>query len=911
MNEIQETMVAEKVNPRALHIGRFLTFNGVLFIGLGVYLIFQTGSWQAYTLLIAALIVTIGSGIGTNNISNDQESSGGWILFAANLIGPAIPSLALTRMGLISVPYMLISSFLIIRYLIPSRRRNFSAIISILTILSVIAIEVINPSWTLDSQLVLNIGFIFILLSLLLGISAIFFGPVWNRLHIREKLIGSVSILSIILIGVLTANSIRNLFQQAETEELKQLTAIYDGYNTYVASLEDTAAALALSLADRQDVLNLLQARDRQGLLDLLTPLFDSLKKDYEIVHMYIEDPDGTVFVRIHNPESYGDDITYRRTATAALQAQQPVAGVEIGPGRLGVRGVAPLFDDTKFVGLTEVGIDYDQAFINDLKENTNVDYTIWIAQEAAAPAGLQPPENFLDAPIPELFFYASTNQTILLPIPEEAYSRVFETATVETHYVSDGSEELVVLIAPLLGYGGRTIGVFEIISSRAQTLANIQNDLLNSVGVAAVVSIIGFASLLLLSQILVLRPIDKLTTTSRRQLAGDLAIRVPSLGHDEFGELGSTLNALTESLQESVQDLEKRVEERTEELEKAAQQIQHRATQFESIAEVSHIISTIQSLDELLPQITQMISQHFGFYHTGIFLLDETNEYAVLRAANSEGGLKMLERGHRLGVGQTGIVGFVTSTGDPRIVLDTGADAVYFDNPDLPDTRSEMALPLKGGDKLIGALDVQSTEANAFSQEDINILSILADQVSIAIENVRLYEETQEALAQTETAYRQSTIQSWSDIQRIAPVVGYRFDGNKPEPLTQISESEHFEEQQDIFSVPVKLRGTSIGRLRIKPRSDGHQWSEDEIAIIRATADRVALATENARLVAESQRRASKEQAIGDISTKISAASINIRSVLQTAVEELGRALPGSDVVIQLTDKNQTGGAK
>jgi GAF domain-containing protein/HAMP domain-containing protein len=399
-----------------------------------------------------------------------------------------------------------------------------------------------------------------------------------------------------------------------------------------------------------------------------------------------------------------------------------------------------------------------------------------------------------------------------------------------------------------------------------------------------------------------IVEPIESLATTAEHVTAGDLSQKVSIKRLDEIGALGNAFNAMTSQLRDLISGLEQRVAERTAELETANQQVAHRAEQFEAIAQVSRIISTIQEQEELLPRITRMISQYFGFYHVGIFLLDENKQFAVLRATNSKGGERMLARKHRLEVGRTGIVGYVTSTGTPRIALDTGSDAVYFDNPDLPETRSEMALPLMSGNQVIGALDVQSTQPNAFTQEDIDILSVLADQVSTAIQNARLYEESREALAQAETAYRQLTSQAWSNIKRISPVVGYRFDGSKPEPLTQPTNGQQVGVPQDAYSVPVQLRGKSIGRLRIKPPTDGHQWTEDEIAIIHATAERVALAAENARLVLESQKRASKEQVIGEISSKIGA-SINLDNILQTTLREMGRILPGAEISIQVTE--------
>lgn len=394
--------------------------------------------------------------------------------------------------------------------------------------------------------------------------------------------------------------------------------------------------------------------------------------------------------------------------------------------------------------------------------------------------------------------------------------------------------------------------------------------------------------------------PIVDLTEIATKISEGNIELEATARGPNETVRLANAFNSMTAQLRNFIGGLEERVAERTAELEAANQQIARRAEQFEAIAQVSRIISSIQDREVLLPRITRMISQHFGFYHVGIFLLDENNQYAVLRAANSEGGKRMLARKHRLEVGQTGIVGHVTSTGVPRIALDTGVDAVFFDNPDLPDTRSEMALPLKIGTQIIGALDVQSTTPNAFSQEDISTLSTLADQVSTAIQNARLHEEVREALAQAQSAFRQMTGQAWSNVRRFAPIVGYRFDGNKPEPLTQHTNDWEAEGQKDALSIPVQLRGESIGRLRIKSTSEDHQWTEDEIAIIRATAERVALAAENSRLILESQKNAAKEQVIGEISSKIGA-TINLDNILQTTLREMGRILPGAEISIQV----------
>jgi GAF domain-containing protein len=170
----------------------------------------------------------------------------------------------------------------------------------------------------------------------------------------------------------------------------------------------------------------------------------------------------------------------------------------------------------------------------------------------------------------------------------------------------------------------------------------------------------------------------------------------------------------------------------------------QRRAVPLRAAAEVARDATAILDVNQLLDETVHLISGQFGFYHAGVFLLDERGEYAVLQAASSEGGGRMLERGHKLQVGKVGIVGYVSDTGEPRIALDVDEDAAHFASSDLPDTRSEMALPLKVRGRVIGVLDVQSTQEAAFSEDDVAVLQTLADQLATAIENARLFEQAQ-----------------------------------------------------------------------------------------------------------------------------------------------------------------------
>ena len=367
--------------------------------------------------------------------------------------------------------------------------------------------------------------------------------------------------------------------------------------------------------------------------------------------------------------------------------------------------------------------------------------------------------------------------------------------------------------------------------------------------------------------------------------------------------------------LQRFNEGLEKLAQERTLALENANARIEYRAAQFEAIAQVSRTISSTQDLNTLLPQIASVISRLFGFYHVGIFLLDARGEYAVLSAANSEGGQRMLARDHRLKVGETGIVGYVTATGNPRVALDTGADAVFFNNPDLPGTHSEMALPLKVSGHVIGVLDVQSTERNAFAEEDVSILSTLADQVGIAIQNSRQYEETRRALIESESLSRQFIEQAWQQFTKSRNLAGIRHTGASATILyakngeakgESWSSKEQTEAQSRSASLvlPIKLRGETIGSVEVRS-PDNREWDQDELDIVTAIIERAAVALENSRLLTESQKRAAKERTIGEISAKISAQS-DIDQLLKTAAQELGRSLPKANISIQFKKEDE-----
>ena len=281
-----------------------------------------------------------------------------------------------------------------------------------------------------------------------------------------------------------------------------------------------------------------------------------------------------------------------------------------------------------------------------------------------------------------------------------------------------------------------------------------------------------------------------------------------------------------------------------------------------------------------------------------------------------------MLARQHKLKVGQVGIVGYAAASGQPRIALDVGQDAVFFDNPDLPQTRSEMGLPLKIQNRVIGVLDVQSTESAAFSEEDIAILQILADQIALAIEDARLLRESRQALEEVETLYGAQVRARWqrygashfgdgklsyawgpTGVQRLSKPglsdqeLNSGVDSkDQPDPVGIAEDQDGLQ----TIKVPIELRGQRLGNLILKRQKDQPAWSPEEEELIEQTISQVALALESARLLQEAQRLATREQQINIIASQVRA-SVNFETILQNTVRELGKALGASRTTIQI----------
>ena len=362
-------------------------------------------------------------------------------------------------------------------------------------------------------------------------------------------------------------------------------------------------------------------------------------------------------------------------------------------------------------------------------------------------------------------------------------------------------------------------------------------------------------------------------------------------------------------------------------ETQRLVMESQRRAAQLQTATEVAQITSSILTLEALLDQSVNLLRDRFGYYYVGLFLVEETGRWAVLRAGTGDAGRIMLERGHRLEIGGVSMIGRCVAQNQARIALDVGAEAVRFENPVLPDTHSELALPLQSRGRAIGAMTIQSVERAAFSEEDIAVLQTVADQLGNAIENVRLFDEMEQTVRALEAAQGAYTQESWrAFLDMMGQRLGYRYRLGL-EPLTAISPEAqaaleqqrrivaHYaaeaadvagqaaEAQRAAVAVPVRLREQTIGALNV--RFDEAHVPPETLALIEQVAEQLALSLESARLYQATQQRAAQERLISEVTGRMRE-SLDLERILQTAVRELGRVSGAARVDVQLgTDED------
>jgi GAF domain-containing protein len=293
---------------------------------------------------------------------------------------------------------------------------------------------------------------------------------------------------------------------------------------------------------------------------------------------------------------------------------------------------------------------------------------------------------------------------------------------------------------------------------------------------------------------------------------------------------------------------------------------------------------------EQLLARVVPLIPEQFGYYFAAIYLIDPSGKWAELKEATGEAGRVLRQNHHRLEISGKNMVGTAIRDLSPRIAQVASEEKQRFENPLLPYTRSEIALPLMVGDRVLGALNVQSTRESDFGPQVIETMQNMAGQVAIALENARLFQEAQQNIKEMRAVQRQYLLQGWQGLSEENENLEYRIGDEEDENSSKLE-------------VPISLRDQILGQIMLEGQSE---WTADQQSLVDAVATQAAIALENARLVSESRHIALRERMASEITSKIWA-SATIDGVLQTVVKELGRRLDASRATVELKIDSDT----
>lgn len=708
----------------------------------------------------------------------------------------------------------------------------------------------------------------------------------------RKLIISSLLILVVIIFGVVSLDIFTTLSNanQREEESLKNLE---NTFSARIEALEAFAIGLALEVANNPEVQAAFAAGDRARLVELTLPSYQVINAQFDVPQHQFHLPPATSFLRLHQLDQFGDDLSsFRFTVLAANELKQPLAGIEIGRGGLGVRGVAPVSYQGEHIGTVEFGLNVDERLLKDLQDQFGNDWQIFLRREPAEIATFIGATEDAAGPVSDLVFQASTFDSPLFG-QSEAYDKALQGEAAFSESTRN-DRTYTLYSTPLLDYSSNVIGVLDIVVDRTPVVQGINNRIFSATGVL-LLALVLIGSGLAFVATRTLHPIAELEKSAAAIAQGDLNQVVKVNSKDELGALATTFNNMTAQLRSLVGSLEQQVTARTQALT--------------ATAEVSRYLSTILDPHELVLQVVEQVKEAFNYYHAHIYLLAEDGKTLKMVGGTGEVGQTLLERGHTVSI-ERGLVGQAARTRQTVLVPDTGADANWLPNPLLPDTQSEIAVPIIYGDVVLGVLDVQQNIVNGLNEEDKKLLESIARQAAIALQNASVLERSR----QNAEALRESQ-QLFETILETAPIpflISRISDARVLYANRQYGELFHLPMDQligyptpDFYDDPsdranilkkVQADGFIKDHEFLAKRTDGTRlWVSISIQPIMYEKNPALLAaiydlTERKASEETLKRRAERDRVLNRISTKIRGAA-SMEQILQVAVQEVRHA--------------------
>ena len=588
-------------------------------------------------------------------------------------------------------------------------------------------------------------------------------------------------------------------------------------------------------------------------------------------------------------PSDLSQSAAYRTAISTQLQGQSSAIAVSLGDQGAVVEIVNTIYwRDGTPIGYIVARVSNSRVFFNNIRlDDTRQNYSAYTFLTSSQGVLIAPPQTRDRATVADQSIGVS--RALAGQSGVDIYSANDGADYVGYYTLIGGTPFALVTQAP-----------FDVVYSNALNFFTVRAFVV-SAGVIALLVL-----LVLIFTQLITPSLYRLRQATQAISDGNFEVEVPDAERgDEIGMLAASVVTMRDQVRLLIGDLEGRIATRTRDIS---------ATQ-----DISRFAVTQRDLQTLMDRVVELIVERFpNIYHAQIFMLDEEAETPSCVPARATAGQELLSRGHRLSVGSLSVIGQVTQQGRLIVARDAAMSQVHRSNEFLPETRAEVAIPLSVGDVIIGALDVQSKTRDAFDDDQVNVLQTMADQIAVALQNARLYEELLRRFSEIEESNREATRRAWQEFMRDQRVEGLTSEAGYKTKLDVSSlRREAIQRGETVvgqvtdrntipIAVPVQLRGQVLGAVEWEIPAGG--LSEEKLELAQELANRLALSLDNARLFQESQRATERERLVNNIATKLTAQT-SINDILQTAVREVGQALRAPQVSIRLHGSGEGNG--
>jgi signal transduction histidine kinase/HAMP domain-containing protein len=853
----------------ALWSAGIFTLLGIVFFFFSVYNVFilQKGHFDPSDLLLTPVTILMVAGglTGFILIRRGHLIPGLWLAFGVAVVPPILAVLVLGNVFAVALVYTLTLAFVMITWVFPKSERRKAIVASAVAILIMLTIELWNPAFRLRSITLQNFAPFAIGLAAI-GLLAFFIRQAAIG-SIRTKLITAFVLMALLSMGLVAYSSLQtmrstltenigvnlNNLSKAKAVEIGQtIKREFDLMSSL--AINDAVRAEAVK-SNQENILNqsAIDSLDRQwreadaannDTMPLVASVLDNeLSKDLtqfkgrfpQHVEVFLTDRQGVNIASTNRTSDYyqGDEEWWQTAFRQGVYIGQPEYDESSHTIAMNMATAIYAENSSDVVGVLRTTVNFTtlaESLINGRFGQTGKT-DIYLPNDT------------------ELELDVEEDGTYQLALDEAALDRtIFDRSgqsfveLLHNDIPSLASQSIVSV--PGSAMDTQAISALDwrvvVIQDKAEALKSVDTQTRNTIALfVAITALVGLAAVFLAR--LITNPIVQLKTVAESLASGDLSVEAKVTTQDEVGTLATAFNNMTSQLRNLVGSLEQRVADRTHDLELAS--------------EVGRAVTEkVADLNDMLTTAAEMIRARFGLYYTQVYLSDPARSLLLLRAGTGEVGEALLKRNHRLAIDYNSLNGRAVLEKNPVIVADTLEDPYFKPNPLLPKTRSEMAVPLISGDRVLGVLDMQSEQAGALSESILPAFEALAGQLAIAIQNSELFAETERARAEVESQARRLTRAGWEDYMDAIhkpEQSSYMFAQNQI--VTLSSTDAPPAGNGNALSLPLEITGEAIGSINVELENDA--WTTDKKELVQNVARQVVQQIENLRLLETAER--------------------------------------------------------